>query len=419
MSDKLHALNCKTCAAPLQRQGGHQVRTLTCGYCGTVMDVRDEFKVLAQYEGLERPTSPFRLGMQGEIKGVMFTVIGIIGAGYEDRWGRYDWVSAQLFSPTHGYAWLTWNQGHFVFARRVRELPKPSKFTGGRPKRTKIRFRDQKFRFYEGYQSELTFVEGELTWQAALHERTKVAEFIAPPLGFEFEASEDELAYGLSEYMERDEIRAAFGIAEPLPAPVAIHPLQPFKPGALQTALSKAGYIFTIIAGCCLVITFVLGSGWRIQKVDQTLAPGSTLSVPFSVSRADQLVDINIETALDNSWTYIEGTVSDSSDQTVAVIGREIGYYHGVEGGESWSEGSRGTTASIRVPAPGDYRLDLEVDPESPVTTPGRIIIEEGVMPLRYFFVLLVFFALMAASLPIRRRHFEKQRWSEVLDDDD
>jgi len=419
LSETLHALDCKTCAAPLPRLGGHQVRTLTCGYCGTVMDARDDFKVLARYQDLERPVSPLRIGMRGRIKAVEFAIIGIVGAGYEDAWGRYEWVSAQLFSATHGYAWLTWDSGHFVFSRRVRELPNPSVFRPGPAKRTKIRFRDQKYRLYETYTARLTFVEGELTWQAALHEATAIAEFIAPPFGFEFEKSDGELAYGLSEYVDRDEIVAAFGIDEPLPPATAIHPLQPFEPGALHRACAKAGYLFAVVAACCLVITLVVGHGWTLYEADTTLEPGASLSVPFAVGRAEQLIDIRIETTLSNSWTYIDATVTDSDDQPIARIGREIGYYHGVEGGESWSEGSKATTASIRVPGPGAYAIELEVDPESPGRTNARISIKEGVMPLRYFAALLVLFALTAVSLPLRRRRFENQRWSEVLDDDD
>src|SRR3712207_7000282 len=35
------------------------------------------------------------------------------------------WVSHQLFSPTHDYSWLTYDNGHVIFSRRTRDVPEP------------------------------------------------------------------------------------------------------------------------------------------------------------------------------------------------------------------------------------------------------------------------------------------------------
>ena len=40
-----------------------------------------------------------------------------------------DWVDHQIFSPTHGYAWLTVENGFVTFVRKSREAPYPSVVT--------------------------------------------------------------------------------------------------------------------------------------------------------------------------------------------------------------------------------------------------------------------------------------------------
>ena len=100
---QLRSINCTQCGAPLALRGGHRVESLTCGFCGSVLDAHDEFKVVKTYSDLERPYSPLSLGMSGKIKGVDFTIIGVME--YRDAW--FDtWLEYAIFSPTHGYAWL-------------------------------------------------------------------------------------------------------------------------------------------------------------------------------------------------------------------------------------------------------------------------------------------------------------------------
>ena len=128
---KVRAINCTACGATLDLRGGHRVKSLVCGYCGSIMDRHAGFQLLQRYrDNPDRPYAPISLGMEATLKGVPFTVIGMIqyvshqsGPGWAES---YDWISFQLFSPTHGYAWLTWNKGHYLFSHRTREMPAPA-----------------------------------------------------------------------------------------------------------------------------------------------------------------------------------------------------------------------------------------------------------------------------------------------------
>ena len=84
------SIRCTTCAAPLKLYGGgHKILTLTCEYCGSVMDVRREFELLHQFKNhAKKPACPIELGMQGQFYGVTFTAIGpMIAIGSDPQAG--------------------------------------------------------------------------------------------------------------------------------------------------------------------------------------------------------------------------------------------------------------------------------------------------------------------------------------------
>jgi hypothetical protein len=62
----------------------------------------------------------------------------------------YDWVDFQLYSPTHGYAWLTWNKGHYLFSYRTRDLPNPVTPTRLQPQMT-VTLEGRAFQVFERY----------------------------------------------------------------------------------------------------------------------------------------------------------------------------------------------------------------------------------------------------------------------------
>ena len=223
MTPRVAAINCASCGAVLDLRGGRNVRSVVCGYCGSVMDSHADYRLVARFQGLERPASPLVLGMQGRIKGIEFTVIGTVEYRVESEGEESRWVSHQLFSPTHGYSWLTHDNGHVVFGRRTRDVPEPPSPIPFAVK-SRVELNGRTYRMFERYTASIAFVEGELTWVARIGDRVDVVEAIAPPFGLEYEAVEGELAYTLSEYLDAAELHRSFGLEAP-PRPVGIHPL--------------------------------------------------------------------------------------------------------------------------------------------------------------------------------------------------
>lgn len=236
-------ISCTQCGAPLELHGGSHIKSLSCGYCGAVLDSKDEYKVLLQHKNRQRPYSPLQLGMKGVFKEVEFTLIGMVQYTSGDG---YNWLDYQLFSPTHGYVWLTFNEGHFAFTRRMRDVPTPSRPSDKLRQRSLIRLRDQSFKVFERYQAKITYVEGELTWIAREGDENQVLEAIDPPYIFAYVQSANELEYEITEYMQPEAIYAAFNIDGEPDEPDGIHPAQPYPKAEECQSLSKSlrGYLF-------------------------------------------------------------------------------------------------------------------------------------------------------------------------------
>jgi hypothetical protein len=405
----LTGINCTNCGAALELFGGHRVKSLTCRYCGSVMDSHDGYKVITQYREIARPEAPLGIGMQAVLKEVAFTVIGLIEYRMIEEAELYGWVSFQLYSPTHGYAWLTWNDGHYVFSYRTRELPNPALPDHLRRKAT-VSALGRVFRRFEGYDAWIHYVEGELTWIAKRDDRTRAVEAIDPPFLFSYEQTDDELEYSIGEYLEPAAVHDAFGL-DPPPRPVGIHPAQPFRPGGFLLGLKKAGPVFAFLGLLGFIFVGIAGGGRQI--LESTVDGRNASSLPFMLSRPNQLLKLELATPVSNSWVYYDITVA-AEDEDVMALGKEISFYEGRDSGGYWSEGSTRATALFKLPAAGAY--ELQIDPvESEATPPSNLSVTmyEGVFVKRYVVALLVLGILATVALPLARQRFERRRWDE------
>ena len=402
--------------------GGHRVKSLTCGYCGSVMDRHAGYQVLQRYrDSPERPYAPLTLGMEATLKGVPFAIIGMIryvshqsGPGWAES---YDWISFQLYSPTHGYGWLTWNKGHYLFSYRTRDMPYPVTPRHLMPK-SPVRLEGRKFKMFERYAATIDYVEGELTWIAKRGDEVHVVEAIDPPAMFSYERGENEIEYSIGEYMEPAEVHAAFGI-DPPGRPEGVHPAQPFRPSGLLEALSKIGPIFAGVAILGLFLVLTLGGGREIARHDTGTMTGPE-TFPFTVGNADLLLELEITAAVSNSWVYYDVTVSDAAtDEPVLGLGKELSFYFGRDSDGRWTEGSQRESALFKVPAPGEYEIEIDPAEASGTAPPLNARLSEQVMVKRYAVILLILSVLASLTLPFARHIFEKRRWADVLEDDD
>lgn len=409
----VYAISCPSCGGSLDvLGGGRQISSLTCKYCGSVLDVENEYKVLAKFAKIDLPKSPFRLGMQGMIKGVAFTIIGMVA--YSCVKGRSvgedTWLDFMLFSPTHGYAWLSYEEGNTIFSRRTRDIPS-RKLDSLRPKE-KFTFENQSYQFYEAYRAYITYVQGELTWVARRDDMIRLYDAIRPPFGLSLEKNFNESEYSISEYLDAAEVYKSFGIsASPKES---FHPLKPFL-AAKTKAFSKASALFAGIALLMVILVSIFHGG---KLIGEDTFNALSRTIAFHIDNPQHLVELDIQSNVDNSWVYYDISVVDANGVEVYALGEEISYYHGYEGGESWSEGSRRATAYFKVAHAGDYRLNFSA-PENRNSFYTKVSIRENVVRSLYFVILLVAFGLGTLIYLIKYGSYYSKLWKHTQEDDD
>ncbi|WP_170432862.1 DUF4178 domain-containing protein [Ruegeria arenilitoris] len=355
---ELTSINCTSCGAGLDVLGGGRVVVKICEFCGSELNAQDNYKVLRKFTDRKRPWTPFSIGMRGTLYGVEFVIIGLVQ--HTERWaGRvFTWVDHQLYSPTHGYAWLTLEDRHLVFSRRYRGTGWLSeRVVESAEHRPTIHISGEPFRYYETTTSKITYVEGEFTWRPKFGERTTTVSAMSNSAMLAFSQTGSERETYRSIYVTKAEAEAAFGVTLDL-KPYRVHPLQPFVAGRNYQFLLVSSFVFAII---CLVMAlgFNTHNGravLRNTQVDMRDLPVE-IAIPLEADR--RLTSIRVSGDMRNSWAYLEMQMLDPNGQPVFETGRTIESYSGRDADGSWREGSPATGLRFRPEVSGTYTLAL------------------------------------------------------------
>ncbi|MEA2110496.1 MAG: DUF4178 domain-containing protein [Campylobacterota bacterium] len=403
-----YAINCPNCGGSLDvLGGGRQIVTFTCKYCGSILDVEDEYRVLGTFLKVKLPSSPFRLGMIATLKGVEFTIIGMVAYNCEGD----KWIDYMLHSPTHGYAWLSFEDGNTIFSRRTRDLPSRN-MVALTPKES-FEFDGRSYRFYEQYRVEITYVQGELTWVARKGDVTSVYDAISPPYGLSYERSGSESEYVISEYLEADEVYKSFNITSNTKQ--KFHPLKPFHAPKSKT-LSKVSLYFGLLS---LFMIILLSTSYSGTLVGGDTFTGKSKEISFHIDDPSHLVELDIYANVDNDWIYYDiSVINQQNSKEVYSLGEEVSYYYGYDGGESWTEGSQSAEAFFKVDLAGDYLLKFDA-PEYHRAVNTSVTIKQSVVRSVYFIALMIFFLLAASIYLIQLASHHTRLWKHLQEDDD
>lgn len=428
MRAEVAAVSCPSCGAGLKALGGGRVVLQVCDHCGAALDAVHNYRLLARFAGLQRPDTPLRPGMQGRVEGVDWTVIGVLGWTETHHGQRWSWIDHQLYSPTHGYAWLTLEDGHLVFTRRYRGALSPawasSASVEAAEHRPSLATRSGRFAYYETSDAQVTFAEGEFSWAPMVGDRVQALCFMSGEAMLTLSDDGGEREVELSTYPPQAAIRASFGLP-PAAAPWRIHPLQPYRPWREERFLGVLGLATAALA--FVLAVFLSSGGERVQPVLQPSADRLTIEADLPITRTRGLTELRVGTDLMNAWAGIEVELTDPAGAPLFQTAREVGYYQGSEGGESWSEGSPTMAIRFHPTAAGDYGFSLAV-PEggfgedfggAPIQR-LTLEVEQGQAAAFWMWMVLICALPLALVGPARRWLHDKARWrgSDWTDED-
>ena len=405
----------------MQLRGFAHTLSVTCGQCRSVLDTSTGeagilSKVQAQYK--IEPLVP--LGSRGKFDGVTYEAIG-----FEQRYTISDgetfyWQEYVLFHPYKGFRYLSEYNGHWNYIRPTEVLP------AGLFHKS---YEGKTYRPFQKAVARTGYVIGEFPWRVEIGEAVTMVDYVAPPGILSSESNAVETTWSMGQYMSGADIWTAFGLkGEPPPKPTGVYANQP-NPHAGKAAHSWK--MFAIFAALLLAILCIFVASHKEEpvfngafKFDPTAQTDqSVVSPPFEITGGHPTaIHIESRANVTQNWLYLQIALVNKDTNESFDFGETLSYYSGVDGGESWSEGSlkSGTTVH-RVPAGHYYiRIDPEREREAGETPAAaaqgieyRVKIFQGATNVGLFFIVILLLLPPPIIAWLRSRNFENQRWSE------
>lgn len=418
-------INCTNCQAPIEVPGGRKVETKICEYCGAQLDLTTaQAQVLGQNRQDINPGFVFNVGQKCTFKGKPYEVAGRML--YSDMEG-YLTREYLLFNENDEYLWLAEENNHYVLNTPTQMAPTTDPFAMLPKQKTTVN--NESFQFYEGGYSELIWVDGALPWKAAAGDTFQYADLIAPPRIFGAENDGNEVEFFIGDYIEPKEVYAAFGITDQEPRPkLRVHGAQPYTRSFQARITIWAGLGFTLLNLALMIWSMTVDGKLAFRKaIVAADYLKETKTEAFDLPKGSILA-VRTYANLRNSWISTQIAFVDvKTENVVAEVWSDIGYYSGYEGGEHWSEGDKGKTKYFKSPGPGKYKLIIKADGGrdgiSKHLGPAREVlvvrVYTGIVLTRYFLIAFILFAIITLIVATRKSAFESKRWSEVIEDDD
>ena len=413
------SLKCPKCGGGLEVKD-ERAELVVCPYCSSHVDASEPVLKVLGAGARARVEFPLAIGASFRWKGARYEVIARM-AFIEDGDMRELTRQYYLYNPRLGTLWLDEYRGQWSLSHGVHVMPRSEPFALG-PGAVLETHDGRSGVAEETGEYELIDVDGSLPWLARVGDRSRYAEFSErgdTGLQYSVQRSGSEIEYDSGQALTGDELRRATGKPE----------LKSARPPA-SAARKRAFYLSALkAAGLALAVNLALafvacGKGRTV--LEQSFAPqeltSETLSTPFAVSSSRPVLKVKASAPeLSPAWMALDYAIVTDDDQVVHVSDGDISYYHGVEGGESWSEGSRSETNYVRLDGPGSYRLLVhavsghgEAESAERAQHSVRLKVVEGAWMPHYFIAAAVISGLVLVLAGVKYGRF--RGWIEEDD---
>lgn len=408
-------IGCPNCGGPLSLQEPDSSERVTCPNCDSLLDVNQG--KLTWLKALKPKPDAEQFALQIGAKGTFadgkeMTILGAVVRSVLVEGIKYYWHEYLLYNPAIGFRWLVQSDNHWSFVEPVNVadvvgMGSTADFNG------------KTFKLFQDAPATVEYVKGEFYWRVEQGETVRAIDYVKAPLMLSNEMSADEMNFSLGTYMTTAEVEKAFNLEEPLPKPWNVAPNQPFTGSFYYTwGFAFVGILFLI---ALLMIPFggfsstPLNQSLTLQPLPNATGSNPAFSQPFEL-KGNRNIRITMDAPVNNSWASFDVDLVNEANNEVESVPIDIEFYSGVDGGESWSEGSRNQDVSLSSVPAGKYVLRVDGQWQNwqqplPVTVKVEQNISRG-MNFCCAFVLLLIFPLVSI---IRKWLFESNRWSESM----
>lgn len=400
---------CPHCKKDNVCRGKAYTLAMTCQHCSTYFTTGSWTEVDVKFNTVSEPSLP--IGTRGKLEGTTYEVMGFV-VKYVRKY-RFRWREYVLFNPAKGLAYLSESEGHWNFVKPLKDNPK-EKQSG-----LDFNFESKSFRLYQKFKAEVVYAKGEFFFDIfSTTPQSLVEEYIAPPYLLSLESDSESYRWFQGEYIANTTVATAFGLTiDKLPKKEGRGYTQPFI-----SAFSKESLV-----SLCLILAFLLVGiqgfllitakdevVYKQSFYGSNLKEGQKMFVTpsFDLDGDSKSLVVEIWAPIQNDWFFGDFVLINENDLSEYEFSKEIEYYSGTDGGESWSEGSKKGEAFLsRIPA-GRYHINIYPD-FSFYNKEFSLTVIRDVSNMSNFWVTLLVLAIFPTFYFIRRHTIESKRWSD------
>ncbi|WP_207427567.1 DUF4178 domain-containing protein [Pedobacter sp. SYSU D00535] len=423
--------DCPKCATSIKLHDPEGSEYCACPNCKSFLRFnRNTATVQKQLQPIaEKPILP--LGAEGVLMGFPFKVIAYLEK--KEKNTVYRWKEYLLYNYDKGHASLAEFNGHWNFIVGKNWEPDLENVSSTT---TEATFRGTDYRIFNKYTPTTLALIGELDWDV-LADQPKTYEYIAPPhiiSKANGASGKSKAEYFLGEYIKPEVIADAFKI-DPVffPEKDGVGATQP-SPHYIKfdtlARLTMLGIVLMLIIHWIITIfkperelvnsdyniVFDKGPATTDSSGSITWNMGTYEFKPFVTSSFEQpdhssALEIEVGSNVDNNW--LETTVvlvNETTNETWEVT-KGVEYYHGYEGGESWSEGSRQESIILSEIPRGKYHLNVYSASGDPFQTSLHITVRSNITLWRNILLTIFVLVLYPIYNYYRMNSYEKKRW--------
>ena len=389
---------------------------MVCGYCNERLELTPaEVVALGKADQVEFDQFTLDVGQKFVWEEIDYTIIGRVS--FVDSEGDPAQKDYLLFHPQFGTLWATeyWGYGYYV-TKRSRLIPPKEALTGGGV----ITMADgSKWKFSERETYTIEQVDGALPYIAQVGDQVDIAEFkstrsaqFRETLSIEQTKGLEEVECSISQRIHEKQWKIASGQYTEADARREARRQMPWW-GRLIGFAAAVATIWSLVTGAMNhdygeeIASFIYNKDeLSVEQVTET----------FTLTDLSEPVGIHFFSSVDNEWIAIQYAILYSpiagdamtyeellrkeealgegqQSQVLMVSDVGISYYHGYEGGESWSEGSPKTSEQWMFPPDmtGPFRLLLTV-PDGAANNPtvSATVIQRDESAGKYFGAIFV-----------------------------
>lgn len=352
-------IHCPGCGAGLTIKD-ERSEMVVCEYCDSQLEVTaTEQKVLGKLSPQDI-SFPLKVGDSYYHKGTRFEILARLAYIEEGDWSEMT-REYLLYNPRRGTLWLGEYQENYSLSESCHVTPVRDVFGSSRGSLIKTHDGGE-WVVEELGEYELVHVDGALPWIARVGDRIQYAE-LSEKSGsgrqYEVQKINQEIEYGMGRRLPLAAVRSAtrkpeLGKAAVRELPDSANRRKWYK------RLMYFALLGILINGVAAVYCGFSGKVVLKQRLSAKGLNDGIYTKAFPIRGGDTVTEVTTWAPLDNAWMEVQEAIVREDHRMMHNQQTGLEYYHGYEGGESWSEGSKKKSYLVRIPKPGNYRIFVQ-----------------------------------------------------------